>query len=71
MSTSPRRPAHDPPVGRRFEPSRLQHQTLISAYHLVIPAVSRRLAPPRHPGEPGDVRAKGGELRPSAAGARR
>src|SRR3954447_9705787 len=69
MSTSTRRPAHDPPVGRRFEPSRLQRHSIISAYHFVVPVVSRRLAPPvRHPGEPGDLRAQGGKPRPSAAG---
>jgi len=70
MSTSMRRPAYDPPVGRRFEPSRLQPDAIKSAYHLAVPAVSRRLAPPvRYSGEPGDLRAQGGALRPSAAGA--
>ena len=66
MSTSTRRPAHDHPVGRRFEPSRLQRHSVISAYHLVVPVVSRRLAPPVR--YPGDLRAQGGKLRPSAAG---
>jgi hypothetical protein len=70
MSTSPRRPGRDPLISRQYEPSRLQYDSLISAYALVIPAISRRLGPPaRHPGEPGGARGRGGHLRPSAAGA--
>jgi hypothetical protein len=70
MSTSPRRPAPDPLISRQYEPSRLQSDSLISAYGLVVPVVSRRLGPPgRRPGELGGARTRGGDLRPSAAGA--
>ena len=69
MSTSPSRPDTEPLIGRQYEPSRLQNDSIISAYALVIPPVSRRLGPPgavpANPATPG----RGGDLRPSAAGA--
>jgi hypothetical protein len=71
MSTSPRRPAFGPLINRQYEPSRLQCDSLMSAYSLVIPAVSRRLGQlARRPGEHDGVRMRSGELRPSASGGR-
>jgi hypothetical protein len=32
MSISPRRPKRNPLISRRYEPSRLQHDSLVSAY---------------------------------------
>lgn len=70
MSTSPRRPPPAPLIRRRYEPSRLQFDSLISAYLLVIPGVARRLgSPARRPGEPGRADSLGGHSRPSVVGA--
>ncbi len=70
MSTPARKPALDPLISRQYEPSRLQHTSLRSAYVLIIPAVSRRLGPSaRRRSEPGSARARGGDLRHSAGGA--
>ncbi len=50
MSASPRRPPPAPPISRRREPSRLQYDSLISVYSLVMPNVSCRLGfPARRP----------------------
>jgi hypothetical protein len=46
MNTSPSRPVPGPPITRRYEPSRLQCQTLTNAYQRVIPIVSRRPGSP-------------------------
>jgi hypothetical protein len=70
MSTSPRRPPPAPLISRQYEPSRLQTDSLISAYLLVIPDVSRRLgAPARRSAEPGRADAPGGHSRASVVGA--
>jgi hypothetical protein len=69
MSTTPRRSAPASLIRRRYEPSRIQRDSLISAYAIVIPVVSRLAPPTRRLGEPDGARAQGGNLRPSAAGA--
>jgi hypothetical protein len=70
MSTFPRRPSPSPLISRQYEPSRLQYDSLISAYLLVMPDVSRRLgSPARRPGEPGRADAPGGHSRHSVVGA--
>ena len=70
MSTSPRRPPLAPLISRRYEPSRLQYDSLISAYLLVTPDVSRRLgSPARRPGKAGRTDAPSGRSRPSVVGA--
>jgi hypothetical protein len=70
MSTSPRRPPPAPLISRHYEPSRLQYDSLISAYLLVILDVSRHLgAPARRCDEPGWADAPGGHSRPSVVGA--
>jgi hypothetical protein len=72
MSTSPRRPPPAPLIRRQYEPSRIQHDSLISAYLLVAPNVSRRLgSPARRPGEVGRTDAPSGRSRTSVVGAGR
>jgi hypothetical protein len=51
MSMSPRRPARNPLISRRYEPSRLQHDSLVSVYASLLPSISRHLGKPAgHPG---------------------
>jgi hypothetical protein len=70
MSTSPRRPPPAPLINRQYEPSRLQCNSLIAVYSLVIPEASRQLgSPARRPGEPDCADATGGYSRPSIVGA--
>jgi hypothetical protein len=70
MSTSPRRPPPAPPISRRYEPSRLQYDSLISAYLIVMPDVARRLGSPAlRSDERAWSDAPGGHSRPSVVGA--
>jgi hypothetical protein len=70
MSISPRRPPRHPLISRRFEPSRLQHDSLVSAYSSLLPTISRRLGiSPGHPGRPERVKARRGPLKSSVGGA--
>ena len=70
MSVSPRRPARDPLISRQYEPSRIQFDSLVSAYASVLPGVSCRLgASDRRLGEPDRANAPGGRLRSSVVGA--
>ncbi len=70
MSTSPRRPPPVPLISRQYEPSRLQYDSLISAYLLLMTDVSRPLgAPARRSDETGRADAPGGHSRPSVLGA--
>jgi hypothetical protein len=70
MSTSPRRPPSAPLISRQYEPSRLQYDSLISAYLLVTPNVSRRLgSPARRAGEADGFDAASGRSRRSVVGA--
>jgi hypothetical protein len=70
MSTSPKRSPPAPLLSRQYEPSRLQYDSLISAYSLVMPDVSRHLgAPARRSDEPDWADAPGGHSRPSVVGA--
>jgi hypothetical protein len=70
MSTSPRRPPPAPLISRQYEPSRLQYDSLIVVYSLVIPEASRQLgSPARRPGESDRADAASGYSRPSVVGA--
>lgn len=70
MSISPRRPARNLLISRRYEPSRLQHDSLVSAYSSLLPTISRRLGiSPGHPGMPGHVEPRRGPLKSSVGGA--
>jgi len=70
MSMSPRRPAPTPLISRRFEPSRIQLESLVSAYAYVLPNISCRLdVTARRRGEPDRANAPGGRLRSSVMGA--
>ena len=70
MSKSPRRLTPDPLISRQYEPSRLQLSSLISAYALAMPIISRRLSPARgRSSEPGGADARVSEPRSSIAGA--
>jgi hypothetical protein len=46
MIATSRRSASKPAISRRYEFSRLQDQTLASAYEALIPAISRRIEHP-------------------------
>lgn len=46
MSSSPRRPAPTPIIARQYDPSRFQHESLVSAYERLIPIISRSLRAP-------------------------
>jgi hypothetical protein len=70
MSMSPRRPARNPLISRRYEPSRLQHDSLVSAYASVLPIISRLLgAPAARPRACDRVEAPRGPLKSSVGGA--
>jgi hypothetical protein len=70
MSMSPRRPARNPLISRRYEPSRLQSDSLVSAYASVLPSISRQLGSPAgRPGAGDGVEAPRGPLKSSVGGA--
>ena len=70
MSMSPRRPNRNPLIRRRYEPSRLQQDSLVSAYSSLLPTISRRLGIlAGHPGLPEGVEARRGPLQSSVGGA--
>ena len=70
MSTSPRRPPSVPVISRQYEPSRLQYDSVISVYLLLMSDVSRPLgAPARRSDEPGWADVPGGHSRTSVVGA--
>jgi hypothetical protein len=70
MSMSPRRPTRNPLIRRRYEPSRLQQDSLVSAYSSLLPPISRRLGTSADsPGMPEAVAARRGPLKSSVGGA--
>ena len=70
MSTSPRRPASDPLITRQYDPSRMQHNSLITAYERLLSMFSHRPGSPRsRSGECGRAEVQVNKPRPSVAGA--
>jgi hypothetical protein len=70
MSISPSRPARNPLISRRFEPSRLQHDSLVSAYSSLWPTISRRLGiSAAHPARLEGLESRRGPLKSSVGGA--
>jgi hypothetical protein len=70
MIATSRRFTSNPTIARRYELSRLQDQTLASAYEALIPVVSRRLERPQVSGHPAQFTPMTILVRqPSAAGA--
>jgi hypothetical protein len=49
MSASSRKSITHPAISRQYDFSRLQDQTLASAYEALVPVVSRRTARDSHP----------------------
>jgi hypothetical protein len=70
MSTSPRSPVSDPLVTRRYDPSRIHKESIVSAYDRLLPIISRRLGPPQsHSGESGRAETQVGKPKSSVVGA--
>jgi hypothetical protein len=70
MIATSRRSASNPAISRQYEFSRLQDQTLASAYEALVPVVSRSLERLQVSGHPAELApTKKTFQQPSAAGA--